>query len=278
MEPENDNDNIRAWTVSIVIHVVALIVLYLTVLSTIVPDEDSGILVNFGESFASVGTYEPRNTTTVQQKEIPPPQPQPKSKTTDEKLLTQDQEETVAIPDKKKKETEDKIVKENVRKEEEERRRAEAERLRRQQEQRQQQENISNLADKAFGQGSTQEAQQGDQQEGSGNQGSPFGNSDTGANTGTGGFGSFNLNGRSLGSGGLPRPDFNSQQEGKIVINITVDPNGNVTNAVIGRGTNIDDSRLRKSALDAARRAKFNKIQGTNNQNGTITYNYRFVQ
>ncbi|MGL4492001.1 MAG: energy transducer TonB family protein, partial [Tannerellaceae bacterium] len=29
-----------------------------------------------------------------------------------------------------------------------------------------------------------------------------------------------------------------------------------------------------KSALDAAKRAKFNSISGTNNQAGTITYRY----
>jgi TonB family protein len=64
------------------------------------------------------------------------------------------------------------------------------------------------------------------------------------------------------------------QEEGRIVINITVDPKGNVISAEIGRGTNIDNGSLRQSALDAARRAKFNSIQGANNQSGTITYNY----
>ena len=110
---------------------------------------------------------------------------------------------------------------------------------------------------------------------GTGNQDSPFGNADTGANEGTEGFGTFNLNGRSIGRGGLPRPAYNSQEEGKIVINITVDPNGNVILAEIGRGTNIDGAVLRKSTIDAARRAKFNKIQGSNNASGTITYIYR---
>ena len=78
-------------------------------------------------------------------------------------------------------------------------------------------------------------------------------------------------------SGGLPRPSYNSQEEGKIVINITVDPNGNVILAEIGRGTNIDNASMRKSATDAARRAKFNKIQGSNNQSGTITYIYKLM-
>jgi TonB family protein len=97
------------------------------------------------------------------------------------------------------------------------------------------------------------------------------------SNNASGGYGSFNLNGRSVGSGGLPRPSYSGMEEGRIVINITVDPNGNVIKAEIGRGTSIDTPSMRKSALDAARRAKFNKIQGDNNQIGTITYNYKFV-
>ena len=32
---------------------------------------------------------------------------------------------------------------------------------------------------------------------------------------------------------------------------------------------------MRKSALDAAKRAKFNSIGGANNQSGTITYLYK---
>ena len=89
-----------------------------------------------------------------------------------------------------------------------------------------------------------------------------FGNSDHGANEGVGGYGSFNLNGRSIGAGGLPRPAYTIQEEGRIVINITVDPKGNVIFAEVGRGTNIDNASMRKSALDAARKAKFNSISG----------------
>ncbi|MDR2388444.1 MAG: TonB family protein [Tannerellaceae bacterium] len=92
-----------------------------------------------------------------------------------------------------------------------------------------------------------------------------------------GGYGTFNLNGRSIGSGGLPRPEYSVQEEGRIVINITVDPKGNVIFAEIGKGTNIDNSSLRQSALNAARKAKFNTISGSNNQSGTITYNYRLT-
>lgn len=57
---------------------------------------------------------------------------------------------------------------------------------------------------------------------GSGLEGSPTGNAAEGKSTGTGGYGTFDLNGRSLGSGGLPMPVYNVQDEGRVVVTITV--------------------------------------------------------
>ncbi|MDR1722998.1 MAG: TonB family protein [Tannerella sp.] len=270
-------DDIPALIGTIIIHLILLLILYFNILRTIVPEEESGILVDFGNISASIGSDEPRVAASVPQKEVPPPQPKVKTPA-DEDVISQDQEETVAIPNKKKKETVDNTAREKERQEEIERKRAEDERLRREQQQRQQQENIENLANKAFGSGSSESSSQGDATAEAGNQGAPTGNSNTGAVQGIGGYGSFNLNGRSVGSGGLPRPSYSGMEEGRIVINITVDPNGNVLSAEIGRGTNIDTPSMRKSAIEAARRAKFNKIQGANNQSGTITYNYKFTQ
>ena len=159
---------------------------------------------------------------------------------------------------------------EHIRKEKE----AEAKRLA--EEQRKKEQAISNKVAGAFGIGNAAGNSQGDAATGTGNQGSPFGNSDHGANEGVGGYGSFNLNGRSIGAGGLPRPAYTVQEEGRIVVNITVDPKGNVIFAEVGRGTNIDNASMRKSALEAARKAKFNPISGANNQSGTITYVYKF--
>ena len=274
-----DKDDISALTGSIIIHLILLFILYFAVIKTIVAEEDSGILVNFGYVPMASGAYEPQYSAAPPQRTVPP-QPKPKPVIAEEKeLITQDREESVSIPEKKdtKKET---VADENakrIQEEAERRRKEEAEKRRKEEEQRQQQEAISNRVSSAFGMGSSPESNQGNAATGAGNQGSPFGNSDTGANEGTGGFGTFNLNGRSIGRGGLPRPSYNSQEEGRIVVNITVDPNGNVILADIGRGTNIDNASLRKSAIDAARRAKFNKIQGSNNQSGTITYIYKLM-
>ena len=304
-----DKDDITAFFGTVIIHLGCLILLYYSVLRAFVPLDDGGIPVTFGDFPPSTGMYQPPPASTPPQQQTPPQTPQrqtpqrqtpqrqtpqqqtPQQQTpqrqttqrtattttpkTEAKPITQNRVETVSVPETKQQTpaVDDKAQKE--REEVERLRREEAERLRREEESRKQQEAINSRVSGAFGSGSTQSASQGNTSTGTTNQGSPFSNSESGSNVGAGGFGSFNLNGRSIGAGGLPRPAYNEREEGRIVINITVDPNGNVILAEVGRGTNIDNATMRRSALDAAKRAKFNKIQGTNNQSGTITYNYR---
>ena len=107
---------------------------------------------------------------------------------------------------------------------------------------------------------------------GTGTEGSKEGNSSTGAKTGTGGYGTFDLGGRSLGTGSLPKPAYNVQEEGRVVVNITVNPAGQVVATSINPQTNTVNSALRKAAEDAARKARFNTVDGVTNQTGTITY------
>ena len=109
---------------------------------------------------------------------------------------------------------------------------------------------------------------------GKGVQGKPTGNSNMGALNGAGGYGSFNLNGRSLGPGGLPRPVYNVQDEGRVVVAITVNPQGKVVNTSIHPMTHTVNPSLRKAAIDAAKKARFNTVSGLNNQTGTITYTF----
>ena len=107
---------------------------------------------------------------------------------------------------------------------------------------------------------------------GTGVEGSRDGNSSTGAKTGVGGYGTFNLGGRSLGTGSLPKPSYDVQEEGRVVVNITVNPSGAVIATSISPQSNTVNSSLRKAAENAAKKARFNTIEGVNNQTGTITY------
>ena len=270
-----NKDDLYSLLGSVGFHLLILLVLSLTILSTVVPEEDSGVLVNFGNVDEAAGTFEPLNTGQEPMEETtPPPPPTPAVETAKEELVTQDVEESVALAEAKKKKEEQRKKEEAIKREQDRIQKEKLEQQRLADAQRQKELAIKNKVAGAFGAGSAAGSSQGSGETGSGNQGSPFGNSDHGANSGVGGNGSYSLNGRSIGNGGLPSPTYTSQEEGKIVLEIKVDPKGNVIFAEIGKGTNIDNASMRKSALEAARRAKFNSISGSNNQSGSITYRY----
>ena len=286
-----DKDDITALFGTIILHLILFLFLYFSVLRSFLPLDDGGIPVNFGDLYTSAGMYEPPPTTVPQPRQTPPRTTTVSTPRPEAKPITQEKEKTVAVPETKKDDT--KVTNEKAQKEKEEaerrqreearrrqeeaerKRKEEAERRRQEEEIRKQQEAINSRVTNAFGPGSSQDTRQGDGPTGTTNQGSPFGNSDSGPNTGIGAWGSFNLDGRSTGSGGLPRPAYNERDEGTIVIDITVNPSGDVILAEIGRGTNIGNASMRNNALNAARRAKFNRITGANNQSGTITYRYK---
>jgi TonB family protein len=101
--------------------------------------------------------------------------------------------------------------------------------------------------------------------------GQPDGNTKEGR---TQGNANAHLSGRSV-VGSLPRPSYNAQLEGTVVVRIKVDMYGNVTEAVPGvEGTTVTDSRLWNAARNAAMEAHFNT--GTEAvQMGTITYIFK---
>lgn len=109
-----------------------------------------------------------------------------------------------------------------------------------------------------------------------GDQGNPNGDPNAKNHYGDPGPGgiSFNLGGRTYKS--LPKPSYNSREEGKVVVTIWVDPNGKVTRASVSPyGTTTTDPVLQKSAMDAAMKSTFNeKSNAPFEQKGTITYNF----
>jgi TonB family protein len=275
---EFDKDKLIALIGTIAFHVVIFLILFFTVLKTMVPVEETGILVNFGTVELSAGLYEPRGTTTasgqdpVSVPEVPPVRTAPTRTQQTEQVITQQTEESTAVANQRKADEERRQREDADRRERE---RLANEQRREQEEQRKREQEIQNRVAGSFGIGNADTDSQGSGTVAAGNEGSPFGNSDTGPNTGVGGFGgSFNLSGRSVRGGGLSRPAYTIQEEGTVVVNITVDSRGDVIMAEIGRGTNIDNVSMRSSALEAAKRTKFSSITGTNNQSGTITYRF----
>ena len=281
---------------TLVLHTILLILLFLIAIRTPKAQEEGGGPVMLGEVPASQGNADPYTLTDVdiwEEPEIPTEVAQSESVPeieTKTEMITQEEEPTVAVPKKEekpkptpKKETvkkqpakaKEQPVKPKEKTEAE--KKAEAERLaaeKKKAEEKAAAEAAAKRVAGAFGKG-TQIGNKGTGTTGSGIEGSPTGNAAEGKSTGVGGYGTFDLNGRSLGSGGLPRPIYNVQDEGRVVVTITVNPAGEVISTSINKRTNTVNAALRKAAEDAARKARFNSVDGVNNQTGTITYYFK---
>lgn len=112
--------------------------------------------------------------------------------------------------------------------------------------------------------------------QGNGNQGKPDGNENSNNYSGNGGAaGNFSLKGRSAVT--LPKPAYNSNQQGKIVVRIWVDQQGRVTRVEAPyQGSTISTGTLVEQAKSAAKRARFNASSNApEEQIGTITYIFK---
>ena len=275
-----DNDNIIAITGTVIIHIIALIILFFGVLRGYVPLDDGGTPVGFDDYVAVAGIFQPAPSTTVAQPAQPspqpaqtPPQPPPRPTTprpatqpSGERVITQEREPTVSVPETTN--NIDAAAEENARRE-----REENERRQREEEERRQEE----IAAKNFGGSNTQENSQGSTTTGTSNTGSPFAYSSSSVGAGIGA--NFRGNGVSLGGDGIPAlPEYNENEQGSIVINIVISPKGDVTSANIGQGTTIGNNTMRNKAIAAAKKNTYviedkNKVD---NSYASITFRYTY--
>ena len=149
--------------------------------------------------------------------------------------------------------------------EEEARRKAEEEARRKAEEEARKRAAAQNLVTGAFGKNS------GTGNVANGVQGSVNGNNPTGASRGNAGYGDYDLGGRGI-VGSLPKPTFNVNANGKVVVRITVNGNGQVIAAEPTSGTTIANQPVRSAAVEAAKKARFAVKEGAGNVTGTITY------
>lgn len=269
--------NIRGTIGTVLFHFGLLLLLYFFGFSTPLPlPAEEGILVNFGTELEGAGDIEPtfsNNQPVVNeiQDDIPPEQ------TTEEGYLTQDIEEAPEVrkavnnnEDIEKK----RIEEERKQKEELERKRQEeiARKKKEEEEKKQKQQEIDNMVSGAFSKGKNTDDNSSNSEgitKGKGNQGNEKGSVDSDN------YSDFNLAGRSPLN--LPKPEYNYQVEGKVVVEVTVDRSGKVTKAVPGvKGSTTLDENLLKAAEKAALEALFDvKSDAPAFQKGTITYYFR---
>lgn len=250
------------WT--ILLHGVAIVLLLVLHLNKPVAQAESGVPVMLGNMGNLDTDYE---FTEVNSMPAPAPAAVPVPVAPQaEPAITQNLEETVAIESGEKEkpakpaETPKQPTPEEIRAEQE----------------RQAAEQAQNLMANAFGRSSSmQSTTRETPTEVQGTPGSTSGNSTQGKPTGVGSYGTWDLGGRDL-LGELPRPAYEGiQDEGRVVVTITVDPEGKVVDTRINNRTNTTNLQLRNAAEQAARKTRFNAIGGENNQTGTITYYFK---
>ncbi len=243
----------RGILFTVVFHAIALLILIFSGFTTPLPlPEEEGIMIDFGDSETGLSQVEPEQTTQLVKPIEAPVQ--------EKSNMTQDYEESVATEPEHEivKET-PKETKEVVEKEEKVR---EVDPLALYQNNSDNNSNNSNSEGIAGGDG---------------NQGRPDGdpnsNQYTGNGAGQGGVG-YSLSGRN--PKGLPKPAYTSNEQGIVVVKITVDREGKVIAAISGaKGSTTMDSALLNAAKQAALNTKFDKNSSApSRQTGTITYHF----
>lgn len=230
---------------AIIFHALVLLLFFMLGLKFVVPIPEQGIVVNFGTSDEGMGQIQPEN-------EVGNVVLQSQKESSEEEVLTQENEETVEVKkpkQPKKKPTEDTKTKE------EEKISKELQEL---------MEKWKNTSKDKGSEGETGNP---------GDQGKTDGDKNSKSHTGgTGGNGiDFSLAGRNI--KGYPKITDNSQDQGKVVVDIVVDQNGNVIKAIPGaRGSTTSSQNLLKKAQEAAMQTKFNANPNMPEQKGQMTF------
>lgn len=276
---EEKNNRFKGIVGTIGFHLLLLLALLYFALSTPLPlPGEEGVEVNLGSSDVGMGRVQELSPPPVQQ---PRPQPAPTQADPEpepeEDIITQDVEEAPAIKEETIKE------KERVKPEEKVKRPVEKpvdkvpDKVVEEPEPQPEPPKVNERAlykgkSTTEGDGSNQgiTGQPGDQGKANGTVGAQNYTGQGGEGNGIG----YDLGGR--GAKHLPKPAYDSEEQGKVVVEIKVDRSGKVVSAIAGaRGTTISDGRLRKLAEEAALRSVFAPDpDAPERQKGTITYNF----
>jgi outer membrane biosynthesis protein TonB len=255
-EQKERKSRIAAVAGTIMFHALLLLSLLLLAMRTPLPlPAEEGVEVNLGYSDNGMGDIQPEIPALAPQAAPPPSQNK-----ADDQLVTENTEESPAIVKNKKKADKPKptpVVKPTPKVET---------------------PKEPTVNQKAMYPGKSTKTSTGGNQGTTGkpgDQGNPNGTPGSPNYDGSGGKGngiSFDLGGR--GSRSLPKPTYNSPEQGKIVVSIKVDRQGKVTYASAGaKGTTISEINLRQQAESAARKTLFAAdADAPEEQRGTITY------
>jgi TonB family protein len=281
-------DKVKAGIGTILFHALLLLTLFFMALKTPLPlPEEEGVEVNLG--YSAVG----QNVQQPQPEEIQAPPPQPVQEIIEEvieeivddapleEIVEEDTEEAPAIADKPepKKEPEKKVEKPIEQPKEEKKpepeKKVEQPKEIVQPEPEPEPEPVVDQRLMYTGRKASSSEGNDEQQ---GDKGRETGVPDAANYTGLGGLGSngisYNLGNRKAST--LPKPTYNSDDQGRVNVSIWVDKSGRVIRAeILQKGTTVSDISLRNMAKQAALKAKFAADpEAVEIQKGTITYNF----
>ncbi|KAA6324722.1 hypothetical protein EZS27_025988 [termite gut metagenome] len=239
---------------ALLVHVAIIVLLILVSFTIPEQEEESDITLMAGGRSSAYGGFNPKTLVDVDiLPEETSTQKTPKVPPVEQKLITQTEEEAPTISSVNEKEKAEEARK-LIEQKQKERKATEA---------------VAKQVAGAFGKSTQLE----NQTTGTGAENNKTGGTSNGSSLNNGeGYGTFDLSGRSIGGEGLPRPQYNIQEEGKVVVTITVNPAGFVIGTGINRQTNTVNPILRKAAEEAAKKAHFNEVEVVTNQIGTIIY------
>ncbi len=247
-----------------------LLLIFLKLIAPVPPPEEEGILINFGTSDQGTGDIQPTESTTSDANEqandekLSEPVESSPEPAKQKPVLTQDVEKAPVIP-KEKPKTQIK-PKETPKQVTETKKPVEPT----------PDPKALYPGKKNDGKGSAgSEGETGKPGDQGSQQGDPNANSHSGSGLGNSGI-SFDLAGRAI----LRKPQLNddSQETGKVVVEIVVDKDGIVTSVnAPGRGSTTSAPNLVAKAKQAAKEARFSKsATGVEQQKGTITFIFKF--
>jgi len=249
-----DSSKITGLVATVVIHALVVLLLLTVVMQAPAHPDESGMEVTLGDVDLAKGAQEDYRLTEVKtiQPEIAPT-PEAIENTAppvpEEPIIAQETEETVVI------ETAEQI--EARKKAETEKKAAEA---------------AAAAMANAFGKSSEMTAKgSAEQTAQAGTQGAVIGNPESASASRSGKYGTYDLGDRTL-EGELPKPTENVQDVGTVVVAIVVNPAGEVISANISLRTKTSNPQLRQAALNAAKKARFNAVDETDDMKGSITY------
>lgn len=256
---------------TVVVHLLILLFFIFTGLTHMVPKPEQGIFVNFGNSTTGSGEIEPdvtgnpNATTNTNEPVETTSEPTPPTPSANEQVVTQTEIETIETPSEDKPKTVKETKTTTTTQEEEKPKEPEQEIS----------DPLKNALNKLKNSGK-EGGSEGNDANSDGNKGQENGDKEGNAYTGNlggGGDGNYNLGNRKALT--KPRPAYNCQEEGTVVIEVRVDRNGKTVDTKVARGTTNYADCLTRQAQKAAMETKWQaKPDAPFTQIGTITYRF----